>query len=159
MPNVGRTKTNEPTTMKQLIAGAALLVVFAGVLAGEANPGKRTLTCSGPTTIVLPLGRVDPRWPKEPWRFACVPKAVEVSVVSLQSQADSSQWTSLASTLSATVKDEGPLRIELTEVCSGSSGKAAILEGHLKWGGLAIGLRNCEVREYQALRLQIQVVQ
>jgi len=57
------------------------------------------------------------------------------------------------------VVDEGALRLELAGICSGSSGKAGILEGSLKWGDLGLGLRKCESREFQAVRLQIQVAE
>ena len=145
--------------MKHIVTGITVVVSLAAGVPGEAKEAEPTLSCSEPTTVVVPLVKADARWPKEPWRFACFPQQVEVSVVSLQSSADSSRWTLVIPTLRASVMDEGPLRLALTGICSGSSGKAAILEGSLKWGSVGIGLRNCKMSEYQALRLQFRVEQ
>ena len=143
--------------MKDLVTAIVAVITIVATAPAHLLEAASSLSCDVSTTVVVPLVKADPRWPKEPLRFGCVPKRVEVVVVGVQSRADLTLWTVLNPPLRAVVVEEGSLRLELTGICSGSNGEPGVLEGGLKWGGLGVGLRNCRPEQFQALQLEVHV--
>ncbi len=115
-----------------------------------------SLECDKPITVTIPLDKSSPQWPKDGYRFTCLVQRLELAVVAASQQPSSSQWVPLADPVRVSIGEESPFTLPLTNICSSTTGVAGSLIGHLKWGDVGVGLRNCAKRSHGAIKLEMR---
>jgi hypothetical protein len=149
--------TRRKLILSMAAALAASVLVFPAFLPAQEEPLK--LECDSPVTITLPLSQSDPTWPKAGWRFLCNPRSVKITLVRLAVKGSRGRWVSASFKPQATVVEEGAFELPLATVCAGETRAPGRLVGGLKWAGLHIALRDCTVRQYDGIELDLQVNQ
>ena len=142
---------------QRAIAGVVLTCIVAFPSWSAPLGGISPLSCDGLTTIRLPLDPSANEWPKTDLRFSCFPKRVEVTVSAVLSSLGVAKWSLLSKPLRAQVDEEGGFTLELPQICADATGAPGKIVGHLKWGGIGFGLRQCTRRSYAAIELQLRV--